>query len=130
MTFWRWLKFNSVGAAGIVVQVAALTLLIRLFGIPYLLATVIAVELAVLHNFCWHVRWTWRDRTASLAQQLWRFHLSNGLISIAGNLVLMRLLVGRAGLDPFPANLLSIAGCSVINFVLCDRFVFRSAKSA
>ncbi len=38
---------------------AALTLLL---GPHYLVATALAVEMAVLHNFFWHRRWTWADR--------------------------------------------------------------------
>ena len=48
----------------------------------YLVATAIAVEAAVLHNFCWHQRWTWRDRRAAsrttAVRRLGRFHLLNG----------------------------------------------------
>jgi len=47
----RWLKFNAVGIAGTVVQLTALWLLARLSGIQYVVATGIAVEIAVLHNF-------------------------------------------------------------------------------
>ena len=50
----RWLKFNAVGAIGIVVQLAALAVLKGLLRLPYLTATALAVETAVLHNFVWH----------------------------------------------------------------------------
>ena len=56
-----FLKFNVVGAIGIGVQLAALTLLRDGVGLHYLLATAIAVEAAILHNFLWHMRWTWRE---------------------------------------------------------------------
>ena len=95
----RWLKFNFVGAVGIVVQLAALALFTKGFGWNYLLATAAAVELAVLHNFVWHERFTWKDRAGgsrvAMAGRLLRFHAGNGLVSIGGNLLLMRLLVGR-----------------------------------
>src|SRR6185295_2933164 len=87
------LRFYAVGLAGIFVQLAALTLLKSGFGMGYLSATAIAVEVAVLHNFFWHERWTWADRgglsAAGKAGRLVRFHLSNGLLSILGTLVLM-----------------------------------------
>ncbi len=60
--FIRWGKFNVVGAMGMVVQLAALALFSRLAPGHYLYASAAAVELAVLHNFVWHVRYTWRDR--------------------------------------------------------------------
>jgi putative flippase GtrA len=127
----RWLKFNAVGAMGIVVQLAMLALLVRGLHWNYLAATALAVEAAVLHNFVWHEHYTWRDRGRSsgrdLAVRLLRFHLGNGAISILGNLVLMRLLVGSAHLHYLAANLLTIALCSVANFLVSDRLVFRGA---
>jgi putative flippase GtrA len=123
----RFLRFNGVGLLGFVLQIAVLAGLIRL-GAHYLAATAVAVELAVLHNFAWHERWTWRDRPSgpgSRAQRLWRFHASNGLISLAGNLVLMRLIVGLLGLPPVAANLIAVVLCSFLNFSASDRFVFR-----
>ena len=47
-----------------------------------LVAPFIATELAILHNFLWHVRWTWGDRPATQAEsfrRLMRFHLGNGV---------------------------------------------------
>jgi putative flippase GtrA len=123
----RFLRFNGVGFIGFALQMGVLAVLLRL-GVHYLAATALAVELAVLHNFAWHERWTWRDRTAGphgRADRLWRFHASNGLISLAGNLLLMRLLVGLLGMPPIPANLLSVLLCAVVNFTASDRFVFR-----
>ncbi len=130
----RFLKFNGVGAIGFALQLALLAVLLRL-GLHYLAATAIAVELTMLHNFCWHERWTWRDRpadalpstglSAGRATRLWRFHATNGVISLAGNLLLMRLLVGLFGLPPVPANLLAVLACALINFTASDRLVFR-----
>jgi putative flippase GtrA len=123
----RFLRFNGVGLIGFALQLGVLAVLLRL-GVHYLAATALAVELAVLHNFAWHERWTWRDRAAGphgRAGRLWRFHASNGLISLAGNLILMRLLVGLLGLPAVPANLLSVLLCSLVNFTASDRFVFR-----
>ena len=51
----RWLKFNTVGAMGMVVQVAMLAVGVQLLALHYILATFLAVEAALLHNFVWHV---------------------------------------------------------------------------
>lgn len=128
-TTFRWLKFNAVGAAGIVVQAAALELLLHL-GSHYLAATVVAVEAAVVHNFVWHRAWTWRDRPGRAGPAFLRFNATNGLLSIAGNLAIMRLLVEAAGMRPLLANLISIAVCSLVNFVLADRLVFVRDEAA
>jgi putative flippase GtrA len=127
-TFRTWLKFNAVGALGITVQVGVLALLKSGIGLHCLAATAIAVETAVIHNFVWHERWTWFERTRStrcVLSRLARFHLANGVVSVCGNLALMWLFVGRFGVGYFVANLLAIATCSIANFWASDRFVYR-----
>ena len=126
----RWLKFNLVGIIGIGVQLAALSALTRLLHLHYLVATALAVETAVLHNFCWHMRWTWRDRRGAWPTRLIRFHLGNGLVSIASNLLFMRLLAGVLHLPLMAANLVSIALTAVLNYVVSEYWVFTSRPAA
>jgi putative flippase GtrA len=127
-TLSRWLKFNAIGIAGAVLQLWVLHLFIRA-GAEYLAATALAVEAAVLHNFAWHQRFTWADRPtddlAAVTGRLIRFHLSNGTVSIVGNVLLMRWLVGDFRVNVTAANLIAILVCSLVNFHLGDRFVFR-----
>ena len=115
----RWLRFNAVGILGAGVQLAVLWMLLR-WHIQYLVATAIAIEAALLHNYAWHRRWTWAGQPASL----WRFHISNGLVSLASNLLLMRLFTGIWGLPPMPSNLAAITLTSFLNFALASRWVF------
>ncbi len=132
-TLTRWCKFNIVGAIGIVVQLSVLYVMKSLLHLTYLASTALAVEAAILHNFVWHQRFTWPDRVApAVAQTSWRrslprfirFHLSNGAISIFGNLVLMKAIVGIGHANYLLANALAIAVCSVANFGLSERWVF------
>jgi dolichol-phosphate mannosyltransferase len=127
-TFRRWLAFNFVGAGGIAVQLVLLAALTA-SGMHYLPATAIAVEGAVLNNFAWHERWTWIDRTGSGTKRtlarLLRFNLSVGLISIVQNLAFMKILVEAFGVPYLAANLVSITLCSLLNFFVSDRLVFR-----
>ena len=126
----RWLKFNAVGVLGAGVQLAALWLMTRA-GWHYLAATALAVELAVLHNYAWHVHWTWADRPERRSlRSVWRFHLANGLVSIVSNLLLMRLFTGWLGIPAIPANLAAITLTSVVNFLLGDRWVFEAATGS
>jgi putative flippase GtrA len=127
----RVLKFHAVGVIGAGVQLVALAFFKSVAGINYLTATGLAVEVAVLHNFCWHERWTWVERTRQspglglLLARLLRFNLTTGLISIASNLVLMRVFVGVFRMHYLVANLLTIVTTSVANFLLSELFVFR-----
>jgi putative flippase GtrA len=126
----RWIKFNAVGAVGFGLQTSALFLLThKTRPLGYFAATALAVELALLNNFVWHQRWTWKDRPALSARdtlrRLARFHVTNGLVSLSGNLILMSLLVGVLGLPIVGANVASVAACSLFNFILADKIAFQ-----
>ena len=130
----RWIAFNGVGSLGIIVHLGILAILLRRFDVPYLWATAIAVECAVIHNFVWHQRWTWRDRPAGsdshLIGRLWRFHVLNGFLSLAGNLAIARVLTGELRADPLASNIAAIMVCSMLNFAASELFVFRHAAGA
>jgi len=126
----HWLKFNLVGVIGFALQTGVLFVITHgTTRVSYLAATAVAVELAVLNNFVWHQRWTWRDRPSSSSREtlrrLVKFNLTSGLFSMSGNLIFMTLLVGRFGLPVGPANLASVAACSIVSFVLADRIAFE-----
>jgi len=133
-TLLRWCKFNVVGGMGILVQFAALFLLKSVLHFNYLGATAIAVEAAVVHNFVWHEQFTWADRTKSdRVQPSWphsltrllRFNLTNGAVSILGNLALMRVMVGQGQMNYLLPNAIAITLCSVANFLVSETWVFE-----
>ena len=130
-TLRHWLKFNAVGIIGVVVQLLVLAILKTALGMNYLIATVLAVEAAILHNFVWHERWTWIERTKTVRgrfKRLLRFNTANGLISLLGNVGMMWLLVSKFQLHYLLSNLLAVIVCSLINFLVSDRLVFNSQR--
>jgi putative flippase GtrA len=129
----HFIRFNVVGVIGFLLQATALFVLTHNpYRIGYLVATAAAVELAVLHNFVWHQYWTWRDRpsanTGQTLHRLVRFNITNGAVSIFGNLICMSLLVGALRVPLIVANVLSVIACSICNFLLADRIAFCIAK--
>jgi putative flippase GtrA len=130
--FIRWCKFNVVGAMGMAVQLGTLALVNRLTGGHYMIATAAALEVTLVHNFVWHLHYTWRDRRerSALAGQLVRFHLSNGLVSMAGKLALMPLLVHGAGIPVVASNAIAILCCSILNFCLGHNWAFAARAEA
>ena len=127
-TFIRWSKFNLVGAMGMVVQLAALAFFNRCAPGHYLIASSAAVEITLLHNFVWHLRYTWRDRRDGSARltQLLRFYLSNGMVSLLGNLAIMRILVHEMHMPVLVSNSIAILCCSLLNFSLGDHWAFAA----
>jgi putative flippase GtrA len=130
--FVRWCKFNLVGGIGVGVQFVSLFLLKSVLHFDYLFATAIAVEAAVVHNFVWHEQFTWADRVdsswRSSFERFARFNLTAGLLSIVGNLALMKVMVGFGNMNYLGANGIAIALCSVANFLVSDTRVFEVAR--
>jgi putative flippase GtrA len=128
ITGMRWLKFNLVGGIGIVVQLLILFALNTGLGLHYLVATALAVEGAVVHNFLWHELFTWPGRGPGTWGRFAKFNLTNGALSIAGNLALMKGLVGLGHLNYLLASVITIAVCSIFNFLVSDGFVFAERE--
>jgi len=141
-TLVRWCKFNLVGGIGVGVQFAVLSVLKSVLHCNYLFATALAVEAAVVHNFMWHEQFTWVDRVkpdrikqnrirtrwrASLPR-LWRFNLTNGAVSILGNLALMKVMVGQGHMNYLAANAIAIILCALANFLMSDKWVFEKQE--
>jgi putative flippase GtrA len=119
----RLARFNIVGALGFAIQLGVLTALERA-GWPVILATLVAVETAVLHNFIWHERWTWADAGAgSRAGRLTRFHVTNGIISLTGNSLITTALAA-AGVSVAIANITAVLTCALVNYLTAHVFVF------
>jgi len=130
--------FIAIGAIGFLIQLGSLAALTMAAGWPYEPATAIAVQLAVMHNFGWHERWTWRDRLVSrpsgsrhagVFSRFLRYQITTGATSIVGNLVCVTVLVEALGLNAIAANAVAVAAMSLANFVVSDRWVFTRAAA-
>jgi putative flippase GtrA len=110
------------------VQLAALWLLTAGAGLATVPAAAIAAEAAVLHNFVWHERWTWRDRAgggpSGVLGRLARFHAAGGIVSITGNVALTVLFVHWLQMPVVLATACAVGLLGMLNFQLADRWVF------
>jgi putative flippase GtrA len=125
----RIARFLTGGVAGFVLQIAVLAVLIAL-NVQYLLATALAVELAIVINFLWHERWTWQDRPARNDRERWlrlvRYNAMTGITSIVGSLVVTGLLVESLSMSPVVANIISVMALGALNFAGAETLVFRA----
>ena len=115
---------------GVAVQLALLRALAGPLG--YLPATVASVTASIVHNFTWHRAWTWAGRARpgeTVARHLTRFAAANGIVSLAGNLIVMATLVGGLHVDPLLSNLMAIALCGGLNFWLGETLVFVTSAA-
>ncbi len=128
----RFGRFLLTGVLGFVCQLAALWVLHSLCGLHYVIATVLAVELAIVVNYVVHERWTWRDRRSASGtlRRLLRFNALTALISIGGGVLVTAFFVEAFTLNPVIANIVSVAGLGMLNFIGTDKLVFRAAVIA
>ena len=130
MSLWqRAFRFYAVGAAGATLQLLIVAVLAHAFRVHYGVATAMALGATLVHNFIWHVRWTWRDRRPGTGYVVAfvRFASANGGVSILGTALLVPLCVERFGLPAVAANVVAIAVCGLVNFWLASR-VFRCGR--
>jgi putative flippase GtrA len=122
----RALVFAVVGFAGFLIQLAVTITLLERYHWPLAAALAAGVEAAVLANFAAHERWTWNDRRyggSGRLSRLGRFHLSNGVASIVGNVVIGGALL-QMKLAPWLASSVAVLVMSLWNFLAADRWVF------
>lgn len=127
----RFLKYNLVGALGVTVRLTVVAVLLEWGGLGYLTATALGVEAAMLHNFGWHLHWTWRERCLGITWKgamlrLMRFQVSNAAVALVVSLVAMRLLVGELGMHYLPANLIATVAGGIINFLVANYIIFQA----
>lgn len=117
--FTRFLKFATVGAFGMLVDLTVLNVLHKVFGLPLLVANSISFTLAVLSNFTWNRLWTFPEsRDRPIFRQLGQFAIVN-LIGLAiNNLVLWVVfnVLSKFIPDPWDYNLAKIAAIGVVLF--------------
>jgi putative flippase GtrA len=125
-----WVKFNGVGVLGFVAQIASAAALAGL-GVPHTIATPIAVGVALIHNFTWHRKWTFPTEyptSFAMAAAFLRFAGANGVVSLAGNTIVVPLLVDAAGWPLVPAMAAATGVYAVANYGLARRVVFGPAR--
>ena len=127
----RWARFATAGLGGFIVQLGVLAVLTKWTDLHYVVATLVAVELAILCNFVWHEHWTWRDRPSATwgerGQRLARFHVLTGFTSIVGTTVVTAALVESAGLSPVVSNVIAVIALGLVNFAGSETLVFRTS---
>jgi len=77
----RFLRFAVVGTIGAVIDFGSFNLLVSIFQMNAVIASIISFTAAVTSNFIWHHFWTYRDsRTKPVVQKLGQF----SLVSLSG----------------------------------------------
>jgi putative flippase GtrA len=127
----RWLRFNLVGVLGFALQMALIFVLVRWTALGASAAVTVAVLAAVSHNFVWHEHFTWPDRPREARLRRWlSFHLSTGVLSVAGNVGVTMILANETGLPLVVCNAVAVVIVSAANYWVGDRWIFNALPNA
>jgi putative flippase GtrA len=118
----RLIKFGVVGASGAVLNTGVLYALYRLAGLPLLMASALAVELAVISNYLFNDRWTFAAPRHS-CRVFAKFNAAS-LAGIGLNVLTVWLLV-RSGVFFLAANLVGILISFASNYAFSVAWVWR-----
>jgi putative flippase GtrA len=117
--------FLVVGVSGVVVNTVALWVLSAAWlQLPYLLASVLATNVAIVWNFVMLEMWVFRKRRhGSFAAGFARFWMLNAAL-LPIQLGLLAVLVEGARLDPVVANVVTLVIVFVLRYVLTSTWVY------
>jgi len=119
-------KFICVGVVGGVVNCVLLSSLVTRLHWHHLLASAVAIQIAVVHNFIWHDRWTFKDRRehSRWLTRFWNYELV-AFASMLINWLLLAILVDGGHQPLMTANLIGIAFGAVINFAVSKLWTWK-----
>jgi len=127
-------RYNAIGLMGLGLQLILLYFLTQFVHLNYFVATLFAVQCALIHNFLWHQRWTWKENAVRSKKEsvmrFVRFNSSSGTLAIISNLGFTALLFQVVHLPIVVCNLMAIGICNVANFLFANTFVFQQSNNA
>ncbi len=130
----RFLKFATVGALGMVVDLTVLNVLHKVFGLHLLVANSISFTTAVISNFTWNRLWTFPEsRQRPIVTQLGKFAIVNIIGLGINNAILWGVfhLVTDFIPDPLDYNLAKITAIGVVlfwNFFVNRAWTYKGIK--
>jgi dolichol-phosphate mannosyltransferase len=122
----RLLKFGVVGISGVGVNMGMLYFLTEYVHIPYLISSIIAIEISIISNFLLNDIWTWKDRVKKkYIYRLIQYHISVGITAVFVNWLLLLILTELFGLYYLLSNLIGIATGTFANYIINDVWTFK-----
>jgi dolichol-phosphate mannosyltransferase len=125
----RMSRFAAVGALGTIVNLAVMALLVHgLIDVNYVLASVVAAEVSILHNFLMQERFVFRDvrRGSALRRgaQFFGFNNVEALVRVP----FLVLLVEGIGIGAVSGQALLLAVAFLARFLFTSRVIYRPAR--
>ncbi|MGL4621110.1 MAG: GtrA family protein, partial [Chroococcidiopsis sp.] len=117
----RFIRFGISGFSGVFVNMFILYLLREHVGLGLTRSAILAAEVAIINNFFWNDRWTFRDISQHQKGSIKTFRrfLKFNVICLSGlvlNILVLNLLYNFLNMNEYLANLIAIATVTFWNF--------------
>ncbi|MBW4533814.1 MAG: glycosyltransferase [Pleurocapsa minor HA4230-MV1] len=117
----RFVRFGISGFSGVFVNMFILYLLREYIGLGLTRSAILAAEVAIINNFFWNDRWTFRDISEQQKGRIKTFRrfLKFNVICLSGlvlNILVLNLLYNLLNINEYLANLIAIATVTFWNF--------------
>ncbi|MGL4881881.1 MAG: GtrA family protein, partial [Waterburya sp.] len=117
----RFVRFGISGFSGVFVNMFILYLLREFIGLGLTRSAILAAEVAIVNNFFWNDRWTFRDISEHQKGRIKTFRrfLKFNVICLSGlvlNILVLNLLYNFLNMNEYLANIIAIATVTFWNF--------------
>lgn len=130
----RFVRFGLVGLSGLVVDMGMLYLLYDVLGHGLTRSAIFAAEIAIINNFTWNDRWTFKDVAGK--QRGWRKRIKRlakfNIVCLMGlilKILLLNALFNGLHLNAYLANFLAIALVTLWNFWINLKLSWRVTET-
>jgi putative flippase GtrA len=124
----QFIKFGIVGISNTLLTFAVYTLLLKVFGVWYLLASAIGFIAGATNGFLLNRKWTFADHVGdSLTPVRWAIVQGGGL---GINELLLFLFVDSAHLDKLLAQAFATVFVTISTFFVNRAWTFRTTSSS
>ncbi|MDR0303300.1 MAG: GtrA family protein [Chitinispirillales bacterium] len=125
----RFLKFAVVGSSGVVVNQTFLILAVKYLKIDYKIASLMAIETAIITNFILNYNWTWKDRKGKKVTDklnaFVKFNISSFISAFFLNWITLIFLTEIIQIKFYISNLIGISVAACFNFLMSNFWAFK-----
>ena len=121
----RFIFFGAIGLSGFAPNLISLYVLHELLAINYVIATVVATQLAIAWNFILLEQLVYRRaRSGPLFRRVAAFAAINNL-DLVLRVPLLAVLVERAQMNCLVATMITLVTMFLLRFLITDRLIYR-----
>ncbi len=128
----RFVKFCTVGALGVGVNIGVFWLLHSRLHVQDLVANPIAIEVSIIGNFLLNDSWTWRDRrrpgAKAFAGRFVRYNTATCAVAALTDMLVLWAFTRYLQMDTYLAKGLGIGIGTILNFSIHHLWTFKKQK--